>query len=141
MLINVGPSESKNYDSFKVASNFFLRLRKEDMDLKDSKNKPAIDDGNVSLRMMASRNNLNNNLNVSRMASNGLSQMDPSSGPNLTNLGKAIMEDLRMGSLNNLHDHSGLKRNKGSNMDLPGPKTSNRSLSPFNASVSYYNAI
>ena len=26
-------------------------------------------------------------------------------------------------------------------MDLPRPRTSNRSVSPFNASVSYYNAI
>lgn len=36
-----GPSSSKNYDSFRVASNFFVRLRKdgEGGDLKDSKHR------------------------------------------------------------------------------------------------------
>jgi hypothetical protein len=28
---------NKNYDSFKVASNFFIRLRKEDVDLNNSR--------------------------------------------------------------------------------------------------------
>jgi hypothetical protein len=34
-----GRSSSKNYDSFKVASNFFVRLRKDADELKDSKNR------------------------------------------------------------------------------------------------------
>jgi hypothetical protein len=33
---NQNVSNNKNYESFKVASNFFLRLRKEDVDLRNS---------------------------------------------------------------------------------------------------------
>jgi hypothetical protein len=32
-------SQGKNYDSFKVASNFFLRLRKEEIDIRNSMGK------------------------------------------------------------------------------------------------------
>jgi hypothetical protein len=88
--------------------------------------------------MMASRNN---GLNISRIASNGIpSVLGPDSGPNLAGLGGALIDEMRLekGHLNNT---GLLQRNKASNMDLPRPKTSNRSVSPFNASVSYYNAI
>jgi hypothetical protein len=30
-------NSNKNYDSFKVGSNFYIRLRKEDIDLNNSK--------------------------------------------------------------------------------------------------------
>ena len=92
----------------------------------------------MSLRMMASRNN---GFNISRIASNGNpSVLGPDSGPNLAGLGGAMIEELKLerGHANNT---GLLQRNKGSNMDLPRPRTSNRSVSPFNASVSYYNAI
>ena len=115
-----------------------MRLRKDDIDLKDSKNRAVVDDGNMSLRMMASRNNVNN---MSRIASNGnASGLGPDSGPNLAGLGGALIEEIN----NQNNNNTGLlQRNKGSNMDLlqPRSKTSNRSVSPFNGSVSYYNAI
>jgi len=38
-------------------------------------------------------------------------------------------------------NQTGLLVRNGSNMILPKPRNSNRSLSPFNATVSYYNAI
>jgi hypothetical protein len=107
-------------------------------ELKDSKNRGGIDDGNLSLRMMASRNN---GLNVSRIASNGNpSVLGPDSGSNLAGLGGGIIEEMKFDK--SFGNNTGLlQRNKGSNIDLPKPKTSNRSVSPFNASVSYYNAI
>ena len=115
-----------------------MRLRKEDLDLRGSKNRGLIDDGNMSLKMMASRNNVNN---MSRIASNGNpSGLGPDSGPNLAGLGGALIEDMKLD--NTYNNKTGLlMRNKGSNMDLPRPRTSNRSVSPFNGSVSYYNAI
>ena len=80
-------------------------------------------------------------MNISRMASNGNpSVLGPDSGPNLGGLGGAIIEEMKLEK--GFNNNTGLlQRNRGSNMDLPRPKTSNRSVSPFNASVSYYNAI
>lgn len=51
-----------------------------------------------------------------------------------------MLEEIKFEAIGNMN-HTGLLNKVGSNMQLPKPRTSNRSLSPFNATVSYYNAI
>ena len=83
-------------------------------------------------------------LNVSIAASNVASQ-GPDSGQqlaqyNINGVGGAMIEEMKFEAVGNMN-HTGLLNKVGSNMVLPRPRNSNRSLSPFNATVSYYNAI
>ena len=134
---------NKNYDSFKVASNFFLRLRKERVDIEDNKQEngegnDAEDGGNRAML-----NAVNSGIASGRVSADPDSQQFGQGGltANIIKMGEEIKFDEKDAGKYNATGGINQKRNNFPHMNNAQKKHSNRSLSPFNGTVSYYNAI